>query len=436
MNKTRNTSISRALGIFTLIAALSPQFVFAASPQSINLGSAGSYTILTKTGVSSTGSTAVTGDIGVSPIAASSITGFSLILPSASAFSTSALVTGKIYAADYAVPTPSNLTTAISDMETAYTDGSGRSNYTATELGAGNIGGLTIAPGLYKWGTGVTIPSNVTLLGSANDVWIFQIAQGLDLASGVQIQLAGGAQASNVFWVVAGPTTINTNAVFNGVILGKTAIVLKTGATLNGKALAQTAVTLDSNSVHGTTASIPSSSSSQASATTTTTTTTSSASTGSSSSSSSNTSTSGSTQTSPATPSVNTTTEVTTSTATTVDPRIALQAQLNGLNAQIQSLQGQGSAQSSASSSFGQNVRAIVRNMSTGSQNNDVSTLQAFLISQNKGSESRALANVGATGYFGAMTRKALAEFQANVGIKPASGNFGPITRAYINTNF
>ena len=431
MNTIKKASILSVLGILSFITTLSPQLVLAAGPQSINLGSAGNYTILTKTGVSSTGSTAVVGDIGVSPIAASSITGFSLILPSASAFSTSALVTGKIYAADYAVPTPSNLTTAISDMETAYTDGSGRSNYTATELGAGNIGGLTIAPGLYKWGTGVTIPSNVTLSGTTNDVWIFQIAQGLDIASGVQIQLAGGAQASNVFWVVAGQTTINTNAVFNGVILGKTAIVLKTGATLNGKALAQTAVTLDSNSVNGTSASMQSSSSSQAPAPTTTTSSSSNV-----SSASSNTSTSGSTQTSTAAPSVSTPTEGNASAASTIDPRVALQAQLNGLNAQIQSLQAHGNVQSSVSSSSGQNVRSIASNMSMGSKNNDVSTLQTFLISQNKGPESRALANVGVTGYFGTMTRKALAEFQANVGIKPALGNFGPITRAYITTNF
>ena len=161
---------SFALASFGITTAI------AAGPAAINLGTAANYSILSKTGISTTGTTKVVGDIGVSPIAASGITGFSLTLPSAGAFSTSPLVTGNVYAPDYASPTGANLTTAIGDMQTAYTDGAGRSDYTSTELGAGNIGGLTIAPGLYKWGTGVLVPTNVTLSGGANDVWIFQIA--------------------------------------------------------------------------------------------------------------------------------------------------------------------------------------------------------------------------------------------------------------------
>lgn len=145
-------------------------------------------------------------------------------------------------------PTPANLSAAVGDMETAYTDAAGRAA-TVTELGAGNIGGLTLVPGVYKWGTGVTIPTDVTLSGGANDVWIFQIAQNLNISSVAKINLSGGAQAKNIFWQVAGQTTIGTNAVFNGNILDQTAIVLNTGATLNGRALAQTAVTLDGNSV-------------------------------------------------------------------------------------------------------------------------------------------------------------------------------------------
>ena len=221
----------------------------ASGPAAVNLGTAGNFVILSKTGISTTGTTTIIGDIGVSPIAASAITGFGLILPAGSVFSTSALVTGKVYASDYANPTPANLTTAVSDMQTAYTDAAGRSLNAITELGAGNIGGMTLASGLYKWGTGVTIPTDVTLSGSANDVWIFQVAQNLNLSSATKIILAGGAKASNIFWVVAGKTTIDTTAVFNGNILDQTAIVLNTGATLNGRALAQTAVTLDSNAV-------------------------------------------------------------------------------------------------------------------------------------------------------------------------------------------
>jgi hypothetical protein len=108
---------------------------------------------------------------------------------------------------------------------------------------------MTLAPGLYKWSTGLNIPTNVTLSGNANDVWIFQIAQNLTVGNGARVNLSGGAQASNIFWQVAGQATLGTTSVVNGNILCQTAIVLQTGATLNGRALAQTAVTLDAATV-------------------------------------------------------------------------------------------------------------------------------------------------------------------------------------------
>ena len=215
----------------------------------VDLGTAGDFVILAKSGISTTGTTSIVGDIGVSPIAATAITGFGLIMDSSNQFATSSLVTGKIYAADYAPSTPTRMTSAVSDMETAYTDAAGRTLPDYTELGAGNIGGMTLKPGLYKWGTGVTIPTDVTLSGSSTDVWIFQIAQTLDISNGKQVILSGGAQAKNIFWQVAGQATLGTTSVFNGNILGQTAIVLNTGATLNGRALAQTAVTLDAVNV-------------------------------------------------------------------------------------------------------------------------------------------------------------------------------------------
>jgi Ice-binding-like len=205
--------------------------------------------ILTKSGISTTGTTSITGDIGVSPAAATYITGFGLIMDSSNQFATSSLVTGKVYAPGYAVPTPTNITTAVSDMETAYTNAAGRTLPTATELGAGTLSGVTLVPGLYKWGTGVTITSDITLSGGANDVWIFQIGQTLTVSNGVHINLSGGALAKNIFWQVAGQTTLGTTSVFNGNILDQTAIVLNTGATLNGRALAQTAVTLSASAV-------------------------------------------------------------------------------------------------------------------------------------------------------------------------------------------
>jgi len=215
----------------------------------VDLGSVDNFAILAKSGISTTGTTSIVGDIGVSPIESTGITGFGLTMDASGEFATSSLVTGKVYAADYAPPTPTKMTTAVLDMQTAYTDAAGRTLPDYTELGAGDIGGLTLTPGLYKWSTGVTIPTDVTLSGGANDIWIFQIAQTLDISNGKQVILSGGAQARNIFWQVAGQTTLGTTSVFNGNILDQKAIVLNTGATLNGRALAQTAVTLDSNTI-------------------------------------------------------------------------------------------------------------------------------------------------------------------------------------------
>jgi hypothetical protein len=220
-------------------------------PQPVYLGTAGNYVILAKSGISTTGTTYIVGDIGVSPAAATYITGFDLIYVSGADHSTSALVDGKIYAPDYAGATPANITTAIGDMETAYTDAAGRTIPDTTELGAGDISAMTLAPGLYKWGTGLNIDNRgVTLSGGANDVWIFQIGEKLNLESGAIITLSGGAQAKNIFWQTAGGATLNTTAEFKGILLSKTNIAVKPGAKVNnGRLFAQTAVTLEANPV-------------------------------------------------------------------------------------------------------------------------------------------------------------------------------------------
>lgn len=220
-----------------------------AGPEAVDLQSASGYAILAKSGISTTGTTSIVGHLGVSPAAGTSITGFGLIMDASNEFSTSSLVSGRIYAADYAPPTPTKMTTAIGDMETAYTDAAGRVNPTATELGAGNIGSMTLRPGLYKWSTGVNVVSDVTLSGGANDVWIFQVGQDLLVGPGANVVLSGGAQARNVFFQVAGQSTLSVGSEVQGNILGHSAIVLNTGASLTGRALSQTAVTLDANEV-------------------------------------------------------------------------------------------------------------------------------------------------------------------------------------------
>jgi hypothetical protein len=224
----------------------------AAAP--VDLGTAGGFTILAKTGISTTGVTSIVGNIGVSPILAIGFTGFGQALDASNTFSTSALVIGKLFAPDYAPPTPANMTTAILDMQTAYTDAAGRAP-TVTELGAGTLTGLTLAPGVYKWASGVTIPTDLTLAGSANAVWIFQIGGTLGISSAMKVVLRGGAQSKNVFWQVAGGVTLGSISEFKGVILGQTAIAMNNGAVLEGRALAQSAVTLIGNTVNGNTVS-------------------------------------------------------------------------------------------------------------------------------------------------------------------------------------
>ena len=217
-----------------------------------NLAAPGSYVLLAKTGITNVTGSAVTGGaVGLSPAAASFITGFSMTADPSNVYSTSASVVapGKIYAADYAVPTPANLTSAIGAMEIAYTDAAGRSPSDHLNLSSGNLGGLTLAPGLYTWGNTVTIPSDVTLAGGANDVWILQVSNDVDLSSSKNVILSGGALAKNVFWQVAGKVTVEANAHFAGIILCKTAVTLQTGASLDGRVLAQTLIALDNNAV-------------------------------------------------------------------------------------------------------------------------------------------------------------------------------------------
>lgn len=240
-----------AMFVFALTVGTGQTARAAASPAPVDLGMAAPFVILTKTGISNVPTSAIVGDIGTSPIDSTGITGFSLVADATNEFSTSSQVTGKVYAADYAPPTPSNMTTAISNMEAAYTDAAGRPIPDFTELYAGDLSGQTLAPGLYKWGTGVLISTNVTLSGPSDAVWIFQIAGDMTMESGAQVMLTGGAQASNIFWQVGGGTgvEIGTTAHVEGTILAAKAIHLRTGASLNGRALAQTAVTLDQNTV-------------------------------------------------------------------------------------------------------------------------------------------------------------------------------------------
>ena len=228
---------------FALFAFAGSAYAEAPGPVQVNLGTAGNFVILTKSGITDVPTSAVTGDVGTSPI-----TG-------AADHLTCTEVTGTIYSVDAAGPAPcsikdpARLTTAVLDMQHAYTDAAGRTSPDFVNLGAGNIGGLTLVPGLYKWSTGVRAPTDVTISGGSNDVWIFQIAGNFKVSNGIHVHLSGGARAKNVFWQVAGQATFGTTSHVEGIVLSKTLIAVQTSATIKGRLFAQTAVTLQMNVV-------------------------------------------------------------------------------------------------------------------------------------------------------------------------------------------
>ena len=204
----------------------------------INLGSAGDFAILGGSGVSNTGvTTRIIGDVGAHPTA--TING---------------LLPGNVNGTLYMTADPI-VGQAKIDLTTAYNDGQSRST-NAISL-PGQIGGLTLAPGLYVNGStsGIsgTGPNGILTLdagGDANAVWIFKVASTFVTDAGTSIVLAGGAQAKNIFWSVGSSATLGTNSIFYGTILADQSITLTTGATLYGRALTRiAAVTLDSNTV-------------------------------------------------------------------------------------------------------------------------------------------------------------------------------------------
>jgi hypothetical protein len=218
----------------------------------VELGTAEKYAILTKTGISTVPQSTITGDIAVSPKGGAEITGFSLTLSGDGKSSTSDQVTGThvAYGADYKGDTPELLRVAILDMEAAYTDAAARSNgndTSKTNLGAGGIGGLTLTPGVYTFGSGVNVMSDVTFTGDG--VFIIQMTGGLTVASDMKVILAGGAQAKNIFWQVAGTISVGNKAHMEGIFLAKGVVAFVTGSSLNGRVFSQTACTLQSTTI-------------------------------------------------------------------------------------------------------------------------------------------------------------------------------------------
>jgi hypothetical protein len=205
-----------------------------AGPATVFLGTAGTFAALSYAGVTNTGPSVVTGDLGTYPTA--SCTG----LPTPCTGNGPGQVNGTIYAADVVAQH------AQASLLIAYNDAKGR---TTNAIGvAGDLGGRTLTPGLYKSTSSLALTGTVTLHGAG--VYIFQIASALTVSNGGTVVLSGGATADNVFWQVGSSASLGTTADFNGTILALASVTLATGARLNGRALALNGdVTLESNSI-------------------------------------------------------------------------------------------------------------------------------------------------------------------------------------------
>ncbi|MGC9610865.1 MAG: ice-binding family protein [Minisyncoccia bacterium] len=256
--------------IIALVVSFMPGFTgpisaLAAGPAAVNLGTAGNFVILSKTGITNVPTSNITGNIGTSLDQADTSIAFAGI--------TCGEVTGSIYSFNSVGPLPcvladsvlftTTVSTAVSDMQTAYTNASNPATPTAVganlNVDSGTLNGNDFAPGTYTWDTpgNVTITGDITLTGTAIDVWIFQITGTLGIDANKKIILAGGALPQNVFWRVAGAVTLKPGSHFEGNILAQTNIAMQAGATLTGRALAQTAVTLISNTISSAPAVIP-----------------------------------------------------------------------------------------------------------------------------------------------------------------------------------
>ena len=208
--------------------------------QPVNLRSAGAFAVLADSDITSIPTSSINGNVGLSPSARSKIAGL-----------TPVEVQGSIFAADDGGAVAAMLTEAKGDLTTAYNDAAGRT-LAPIDVANADLGGRTLAPGLYKSSGTLNITGNVTLdgQGNPNAVFIFQVASSLTTAAGSQVVLIRGADAANIFWQVGTSAALSTTTSFQGTILADQSISLSTGATLNGRALARIgAVTLDANSV-------------------------------------------------------------------------------------------------------------------------------------------------------------------------------------------
>jgi hypothetical protein len=228
--------------LYCIISLMVPTFSLGLQP--VDLGTSSNYAILTKSGITTVPQSTIVGDIASSPIAATGMTGFSLFVPTDSnnQYSKSSQVTGKVWAANYAVPTPSTLTVAVSDMETAYTAAAGVSNTDASRKNIDlSMGDLTT--GVYTFTTNINLTRDITFKGTSTDVFLIQTTGNVNVHAGVEMLMVG-TSIENIYWQVAGLVHALAGSKLAGVFLIKTQAIFITGSSLRGRLLCQTACVL------------------------------------------------------------------------------------------------------------------------------------------------------------------------------------------------
>ncbi len=205
--------------------------VGAVAQATVVLGSSSAYAILSNSAITNIPTSSILGDVGISPGARVDIAGL-----------TNPEVTGTIYASDDSAPVATMLTEAKTAALNAYNDAVNAGRGTPTSI-AGNLNGLTLAPGLYESGSSIEIsPGGMLYLdggGDSNAVYVFRSATSITTESTSQVILAGGTQAKNIFWVAGSAITLGTNCVMKGTLIAGTSISCLTGSRLDGRALVQ-----------------------------------------------------------------------------------------------------------------------------------------------------------------------------------------------------
>ncbi len=223
--------VTGAVGAALLVDGLVNIAPASAAQSSVGLGTATSFAVLAGQTVTNTGASVISGDLGVSP--GTAVTGFPPGI----------VVNGTQHAADAVA------LQAQSDLTTAYNDAAGRTPATAVST---DLGGQTLAPGVYKAAGALGLTGTVTLdaHGDSSAVFIFQVGSMLTTASNSTVNVIGSAQACNVFWQVGSSATLGTNTSFVGSVLALTSASVQTGTTVSGRVLARNGqVSLDTNTI-------------------------------------------------------------------------------------------------------------------------------------------------------------------------------------------